>query len=299
MVVILGPTAVGKTEVSLQLAARLGGEIISADSRLFYKGMDIGTAKPTPAEQRSVPHHLIDVTTLDHPWSLAIFQPEVRRIIADIHLRGRLPLLVGGSGQYVQAVTEEWSIPRSEPDPALRAVLERWAEEIGKDALHQRLAVLDSQAASQIDPRNLRRTVRALEVILKTGRLFSSQRQKHTSRYDVIKIGLMRPRPHLYARIDQRIDAMISSGLVEEIRSLMAIYPVDLPPFSAIGYREIIDHLMGHITLEEATALIKRNTRIYVRRQANWFKPDDPDIHWFEMSDGVIDQIEQVLRELL
>lgn len=299
LIAVIGPTAVGKTEVSLQLAERLGGEIVSADSRLFYRGMDIGTAKPSQEEQRRVPHHLIDVTTPNQPWSLAVFQQEAHTIIAEVHARGKIPFLVGGTGQYIHAITEEWSVPRVAPDPALRAVLESWAREAGADELHNKLARLDPAAAASIDPRNLRRTVRALEVVLKTGQLFSEQRQKSASPYRTVKIGLSRPRPELYARIDARIDAMISSGLVEEVRSLLSLYPSDLPPFSAIGYREIIDFLKGKTSLEEAVMLIKRSTRIFVRRQANWFKQGDPNIRWFQVSKDTAGEIEAYLRSLL
>jgi tRNA dimethylallyltransferase len=296
LIAVVGPTAVGKTEISLQLAERLSGEIVSADSRLLYRGMDIGTAKPASEEQMRVPHHLIDVTTPDKPWSLAVFQQEARRVISEVHARNRLPFLVGGTGQYIHAVIEEWSVPRVEPDPALRAVLESWAREAGANELHNKLARLDPDAAASIDPRNIRRTVRALEVVIKTGRPFSTQRQKSESPYRTLKIGLIRPRPELYARIDARIDAMISSGLVEEVRSLLSVYPPDLPPFSAIGYREVIDYLKGKTSLEEAVMLIKRSTRIFVRRQANWFKQKDPDIRWFQVGEKTAGEIEGYLR---
>lgn len=297
MVVILGPTAVGKTAVSLELARRFDGEIVSADSRLFYRGMDIGTAKPTSEEQQIVPHHLIDITDPDQPWSLALFQKEANRTIHDIHRRKKIPFLVGGTGQYIKAVTEEWSVPAVEPDPKLRSVLEDWASEISHQGLHERLAVLDPEAAANIDYRNLRRTVRALEVTLRTGKRFSSLRNRTISPYEVLKVGLIRPRPELYRRIDERIDAMIDAGLVEEIRNLLEKgYDPSLPAFSAIGYREIIPYLKDEINLEEAITLIKRNTRIFVRRQANWFKENDPEIHWFAMSENTVDEVETYLR---
>jgi tRNA dimethylallyltransferase len=298
IVVILGPTAVGKTEAAIQLAERLDGEIISADSRLFYRGMDIGTAKPSPAERRRVPHHLIDVAEPDETWSLAQFQSAARRAIEEIRSRQRLPLLVGGTGQYIRAVTEGWETPRVEPVPELRAALESWIKEIGPDGLHTRLAVLDPEAARGIDPRNVRRTVRALEVILATGRPFSGQRRNGPSPYRLLLLGISRPRPELYARIDARVDAMLAAGLVEEVRGLLAKgYPPDLPAFSAIGYREIIDYLLGKSSLEEAAARIKRQTRMFVRRQANWFKADDPKIHWFHAGPEVADEMEVIIRD--
>lgn len=297
LVVILGPTAVGKTAVSVALARKLNGEIVSADSRLFYRGMDIGTAKPTTEEQAAVPHHLIDVTEPNRPWSLALFQSEARKIIDEIHRRGKVPFLVGGTGQYVRAVTEEWSVPPVEPDPELRAILEAWAREITPQGLHERLAELDPDAAANIDYRNLRRTVRALEVIFRTGKKFSTLRQRHESPYRVIKVGLNIPRPELYRRIDERIEAMLAAGLVAEVRSLLEKgYDPSLPALSAIGYRELIPYVMGEISLEDAVAQIKRNTRIYVRRQANWFKANDPEIRWFEMDGNTVGEIEDYLR---
>lgn len=298
LVVFIGPTAVGKTETSLRLAERLGGEIVSVDSRLFYRGMDIGTAKPTPAEQARVPHHLIDVTTPDQPWSLAIFQRSAAEAIQAIHQRDRLPLLVGGTGQYVRAVIQGWEIPPQEPDPALREALERWAAQLGPYELHERLNRLDPEAAAGIDARNVRRTIRALEVILRTGKRFSAQRQRSESPYSLLMVGLRRPRAELYRRVDERIDAMLSSGLVEEVQALLdAGYAADLPTLSAIGYREVAAALRGEITLEEAAQQMKRLTRRFVRHQGAWFSEKDPMIHWFEASDPqVVQQIEALVR---
>jgi tRNA dimethylallyltransferase len=283
---LVGPTAVGKTELALHLAGRLGAEIVSADSRLFYRGMDVGTAKPSPEELARVPHHLIDVADPRETWSLALFQQEARRAIAGIHARGRLPLLVGGTGQYVRAVTQGWAPPPATPDPRLRAELERLGAERGRDWLHARLAALDPAAAASIDPRNLRRTVRALEVILSSGLPFSQQRGAGDSSYDLLTIGLARPRPELYARIDARIEAMFAAGLVEEVRGLLeqGCSP-DLPSMSAIGYRECCKVIAGRMTVEEAKASMRRLTRVFVRRQSNWFKEADPAIRWFDASD--------------
>jgi tRNA dimethylallyltransferase len=283
LIVILGPTAVGKTELALQLAEQIDGEIISADSRLLYRGMDIGTAKPSPAEQHRVAHHLIDMADPDQIWSLALFKQAAQDAIDAVHARGRLPLLVGGTGQYIRAISEDWSIPEQEPDPRLRAALERWAAEIGPQGLYDRLESIDPEAAAHIEPSNLRRTVRALEVIFLTGRRFSEQRTRRGSPYSRLLIGLQRPRAELYARIDQRIEAMLAAGLVAEVQALLARgYSPNLPTLSAIGYREIAAYLQGDLTLEEAVAQMKRMTRQFVRRQANWFKPDDPTIHWFD-----------------
>jgi tRNA dimethylallyltransferase len=300
VVVILGPTAVGKTEISLQLAERLDGEIVSADSRLLYRGMDIGTAKPSTEELERVPHHLIDVAEPDEVWSLAVFQKEARRAIHSIHKQGRLPFLVGGTGQYLRAVTEGWQPPTVSPSEQLRKALENWAGEIGTEALHRRLAALDPWAASSIDHRNLRRTVRALEVIFLSGKRFSEQRRRGESPYRTLQLGLTRLRSELYPRIDQRIEAMLEAGLVDEVKRLLEKgYSPELPTLSAIGYKEIIAHLQGEISLDEAIRLIKRNTRIYVRRQANWFKVNDPDIAWFEAGPETVDELEKIIRDWL
>jgi tRNA dimethylallyltransferase len=297
LVIILGPTAVGKTSLSVALASRLDGEIVSADSRLLYRGMDIGTAKPTPAEMQGIPHHLIDMTNPDQSWSLAIYQREAYRIIDGIHSRGRLPFLVGGTGQYIRSIVEGWHIPPQKPDLALREAITHWADEIGAEDLYERLERIDPAAASNIDYRNLRRTVRALEVIFKTGERFSDLRRKQTCRYKPLILGIDRPRENLYERIDRRVEQMLDQGLVEEVRGLLdAGYSHDLPTLSAIGYAEIIQYLQGDISFDEAVALIKRNTRIFVRRQANWFKPDDKRITWFTASPHLEDEMEAYIR---
>jgi len=301
LILIIGPTAVGKTELAIQLAERLNGEIVSADSRLFYHGMDIGTAKPTAEEQARVPHHLIDVADPDEIWSLAVFQQKATEIIADIHARGKLPFLVGGTGQYVRAVTEGWSPPRVKPDPRLRGVLEGLAEEKGIYWLHEGLNRIDPGAAEKIDPRNVRRTVRALEVILTTGKRFSQQRSRSESPYTLLSIGLKRPRAELYQRVDERIEAMFAAGFVEEVKGLLENgYSPELPTMSAIGYRECIRFLQGQLSIEQAKVEMRRATRMFVRRQANWFKEDDPNIYWFEAGrENAVGVIEDFIRRSL
>jgi tRNA dimethylallyltransferase len=297
LVVIVGPTAVGKTEISLQLAERLDGEIVSMDSRLFYRGMDIGTAKPSYLEQARVSHHLIDVAEPDEVWSLADFQRAAREVIQGIHQRRKLPFLVGGTGQYVRAVIEGWDLPEQEADVELRTELEKWAQAVGAKSLHERLAILDPEAAQVIQYQNVRRTVRALEVIFRTGRRFSEQRQRSQSPYSLLVIGLIRPRPELYARLDDRIEQMIAQGFLDEVRELLAKgYSTDLPTMSAIGYREITAHLRGEISLDEAVIRMKRSTRDFVRRQANWFKTSDPNIHWFEVGADTVTEVERLIR---
>jgi tRNA dimethylallyltransferase len=299
LILLIGPTAVGKTEIALQLAQLLDGEIISADSRLFYRGMDIGTAKPTRLDQQRVPHHLIDIVNPDQTLSLAVFQQMARDAIADVQRRGQLPLLVGGTGQYVRAVTESWRPPEVQPDPRLRAELEKMKDDRGGEWLHQRLQDLDPAAAEKIDARNVRRTIRALEVIFATGRRFSGQRGQAESPYHLMTIGLMRPRPELYARIDARIEAMFSAGLLQEVRGLLAKgYGPDLPAMSAIGYRECVRVIEGQWSLEQAKVQMRRATRVYVRRQANWFKESDPHIRWFNATEpGVLTSLVSFIRD--
>jgi tRNA dimethylallyltransferase len=302
LIIIVGPTAVGKTEFAIQLAERLpsGGEIVSADSRLFYRGMDIGTAKPTPEEQARVPHHLIDIADPDEILGLAVFQQKAREAIADIHTRNKIPFLVGGTGQYIRAVTEGWSPPGVEPDERLRGELERLKEEKGIHWLYEKLKLMDVAAAEKIDPRNYRRTIRALEVILTTGRKFSQQRRQSESPYHLIAIGLTRPRPELYARVDQRIDAMFANGFLDEVKSLlMKGYSPSLPTMSAIGYRECVQVINGELSEEQAKAEIRRATRVFVRRQANWFKESDPKIKWYRVQEGVVEEIETYIRKAL
>ena len=298
LILIVGPTAVGKTELAIQLAEKLNGEIISADSRLFYRGMDIGTAKPSQEELARVPHYLIDIVNPDETLSLAVFQEKAKEIIADIHSRGKLPFLVGGTGQYVRAVTEGWTPPEVTADEKLRAELEKK----DKEWLHARLQLLDPEAAAKIDARNVRRTVRALEVILTTGRKFSEQRGQIESPYQLITIGLTRPRPELYHRVDERIDLMFTNGLIDEVKGLLDAprgYSPTLPSMSAIGYRECVSVVKGLLTEEQAKVEMRRVTRIFVRRQANWFKESDPNIMWFRVKDGVIEEIEKYIRHLI
>lgn len=300
LILIVGPTAVGKTEIAIQLAERLNGEIVSADSRLFYRGMDIGTAKPSREEQARAPHHLIDIAYPDEILSLAVFQQKATEAIADIHTRKKLPFLVGGTGQYIRAVTQGWSPPEVKPNEQLRNELEREKEEKGIYWLHDKLKALDSVAAEKIDPRNFRRTIRALEVITTTGKKFSEQRGQGESPYHLITIGLTRPREELYQRVDERIETMYANGLMDEVKRLIASgYSPALPTMSAIGYRECAQALEGQITVEEAKQLTRRATRVFVRRQANWFKESDSNILWFKVEGEIAKKIEEPIRRRL
>ena len=286
VIFIVGATASGKTDAAIRLAKLIGGEIVSADSRYLYRGMDIGTAKPSLEERQGVPHWLIDVADPDETWSLSLFQKAADEAVRDIHARGKRPILVGGTGQYFRAILEGWSIPEGEPDYRLREVLEKWGNEIGAEELHRKLSRIDPEAAAKIDWQNMRRTIRALEVIFTGGKKFSAQRTRKDPPYDAVIFGMYRDRTELYRRIDLRVDLMIRNGLVEETAGLLAKgYAETLPSMSAIGYKEICAYLRGEYPLEEAAQLIKFRTHNYVRRQANWFKADDPSIRWIDPAD--------------
>ena len=297
LLVIVGPTAVGKTDLSLHLAEVFEGEIVSADSRLFYRGMDVGTAKPTLEERARFPHHLIDVADPDETVGLAEFQEQAYAAIDGVHARGKLPLLVGGTGQYVRAVVEGWRIPRVPPDPALRAELEAQAEREGSERLHARLARLDPVAARRLDHRNVRRVVRALEVCLITGQPISEQQGKQPPPYRILQIGLTMERAALYDRADRRVEAMIAAGLEDEVRGLVeAGYGWDLPAMSGLGYAQFRPYFEGQVTLEEVVAEIERATRRFIRHQYNWFRLNDPAIRWFDVTETALGEIEQVVR---
>jgi tRNA dimethylallyltransferase len=281
VVFLVGPTGAGKSALALTLAPRVRGEILSADSRLLYRGLDIGTDKPSPAARARIPHHLIDVTDPDRPWSLAEFQSAARTCIGGIHRRGRLPLCVGGTGQYVYALVEGWVIPPAFPATDLRNTLTERAAREGPAVLYSELEQADPAAAARIDPRNLRRVIRALEVVISTGKPFSAQRRRGTVDFRPLLIGLSLPRPELYRRVDERIDAMFAAGWMEEVRRLLAKgYAQHLPAFSALGYSPIARHLRGEMDLETCRTEIRRATRRLIRHQANWFRSDDPAIHW-------------------
>ena len=286
LLLIVGPTASGKSTFAIKLARALNAEIVSADSRYLYRELEIGVAKPTASELNLVKHHLINVTSLKEPWNLGLYKQSAAQIIGEVHQRDRLPILAGGTGQYVRAILQNWQIPSHGPVDTLREDLETIGNRIGFDQLYEMLSAIDPEAAAKIDYRNHRRTIRALEVILSTGKKFSDLRDKEKSPYSTLTIGLELPREVLYARIDQRIEAMIGQGLVGEVQNLLDTgFGPTLETMRVIGYNEIIAHLKGEISLDGAIALIKRNTRAFVRRQANWFKPSDPDIHWLNAQD--------------
>ena len=299
LIVILGPTAVGKTSLSLDLAARFKGEIVGADSRQIYQGMDIGTAKPSAEEQARVPHHLVDIQPPDKQMALATYQQMAFSVIDDTHRRGRLPFLVGGSALYLRAVTEGLQIPEVAPNPALRSELEEFAHENGRAALHARLQALDPVAAAQIHPNNLRRVIRALEIVQTTGRRKSDLEAATPPPYRILKIGLDLPRPLLHERIDQRVHDMVEAGLVEEMASLLAAgYSPDLPALSSLGYQEIAAYLHGDITLAAAVERIQIETHRFVRHQYTWFRRI-PDIHWFDTTENPRSAIQKLVAGFL
>ena len=273
LLAVVGPTAVGKTALAIALADALGGEIVSADSRQVYRGMDIGTAKPSASERAAAPHHLIDVVDPDEEFSLARYQDLAMAAIAGIAARGRLPLLVGGTGQYLAALLEGWQIPRVAPQPQLRAALEHEAAQMGAAALHSRLARIDPAAAAGILPTNVRRVIRALEVYELTGRPISEQQQKQPPPYRIKTLWLTLAPDALYSRIDKRVDMMIAAGLAAEVRGLVERgYGWELPAMSGLGYREFQAYFAGQATLEDAVTRLKFDTHAFARRQPGWFR---------------------------
>ena len=281
LLVLLGPTGVGKTRLAIELALRLDGEIIGADSRQVYRHMDIGTAKPTPRQRAQVPHHLVDFVSPDYNLSLAEYQDMANRAIAGCHARGKLPMLVGGTGQYISAVEEGWSIPRVPPDADLRAELEDFAERHGSAALHHRLRQVDSAAAESIHPNNIRRVIRALEVQALTGEPISQLQVKRPPPWRIYRLGLQLPREVLYPRVDARVERMVADGFVDEVARLLDMgYDRKLPSMSGLGYRELAAHLLDGAALDEAIERAKFQTHDFIRRQDVWFRGHDNGIVW-------------------
>jgi len=283
LIAVVGPTATGKTALGIVLARALGGEIVGADSRQVYRHMDIGTAKPTPQERSLARHHLIDVIDPDQEFSLAQYLELAVAALEDGWSRGKQPLLVGGSGQYVWALLEGWKVPRLPPQRELRRELEERAAHQGPEALHRELAQVDPQAAGRIDSRNVRRVIRALEVHRATGRPISFWQEKGPPPWSILILGLTCPRQELYERIDARVDAMMGTGLVDEVRRLLAMgYEPSLPSLSGIGYSQVCQHLAGELNLARAAARIKTATHRLARQQYTWFRLDDARIRWLE-----------------
>lgn len=273
LLALVGPTAVGKTALAIRLAQRLGGEIVSADSRQIYRLMTIGTAKPSAADQAAARHHLIDFCDPDEPFSLGLYQRLAREALAELTARGRMPLLVGGTGQYLAAVLEGWQIPEVPPQPALRAELEAEAATSGVATLHARLAQVDLAAATQIGPHNLRRIVRALEVYAVTGQPISVLQTREPPPYTIRTIWLTRPRAQLYARADARAEAMLAAGLADEVADLVARgYGWELPAMASLGYVQLRPYLEGTASLAACLERLKFDTHAFIRRQEAWFR---------------------------
>jgi tRNA dimethylallyltransferase len=300
LIAIVGPTAVGKSRFALCLAEEFGGEIVNADSRQIYSYMNIGTAKPGREEFARIPHHLFDIIKPDENFSLADYQSRAFKVIREIQSRGKVPFLVGGSGQYVWGVIENWTIPRVAPDTELRKNLEKRAAAEGNASLFAELQRIDPEGARRTGPFNTRRIIRALEVSQTTGVPFSTQRKKGIPPFETFIIGLTDNRKRLYERIDRRVDAMIKSGLVEEVENLVKMgYDFSLPAMSAIGYREIGEFIRGGIDMETAINRIKFGTHRYVRQQYNWFKLKDDRIKWFDAGEDPLPEMQNLIIDFL
>ena len=298
LICIVGPTAVGKTEIAIQLAQHLDAEIVSLDSRQIYRGMDIGTAKPTPNQRSAVPHHLIDCVEVDQPFSVADYQRLADTAIEEIHGRGKRTMVVGGAGLYFRGLIDGlFDGPGA--DAEIRAKFQREADEHGNVALHERLRQCDPETADRVHPNNRVKVIRALEVYKLTGKPISAlqqQWQRNKPRYPFRAFGLNMPREALYHRIEDRVDQMVEAGLIEEVQGLLNQgYPRNCVAMQSFGYKELIDYLDGKRTLDEAIALLKQNTRRFAKRQLTWFC-NDPRIEWLDISqfssiDGIVDNL--------
>lgn len=278
LVVILGPTASGKTDLAIKLAQKYNGEVVSADSRQIYKGMNIGTAKPTEKEMQGIPHWMIDIKKPSQVYTVAEYKNDSIKIIKQIQKRNKLPILCGGTGLYIKTVAKNLDIPAVKANPFLRTKIEKEIQNRGLDFVFKKLIKLDPEAAYIIDPKNPRRVVRALEVTLLTKKPFSQQRKIGEPIFDVLEIGISLPKEKLRTKIDARVEAMIKNGLVSEVKNLIKKYGYR-QAFDAIGYREIIEFFNNKITLEEAQENVKTNTWHFAKRQMTWFKKDKK-INW-------------------
>ena len=301
LIAIVGPTASGKTRLALHLAQLLCGEIIGADSRQIYYDVNIAVDKPTEGERALVPHHLIDFVSPDCDFTLAQYREQALPIIADIQRRGKVPFLVGGTGLYVWSIIEGWDIPHVLPDIKLRHDLEIRAGEEGIAALYSELQQIDPAGAKRINPHNLRRIIRALEVYYTTGKPFSALLSKTAPGFNSLIIGLTLERSKLYYRIDARVDDMVRKGLVEETHKLLAKgYRLESPAMTGLGYKHIARYLRGEIALSDAVQQIKYDTHHFARRQYAWFRLADARIHWFDISkEGFEQEVIQLAHDFL
>jgi len=302
LIVIVGPTASGKSDVAIELAKRVDGEIVSADSMQIYKGMDIGTAKVTPDEMQGVPHHLIDIIDPAEPFSVAEYQKMARQVIEEISKRGKMPILVGGTGLYVRSVIDRLEFPAGDIASEVRKKLEEKARDEGAAALYKELIEKDPAAAEIVHPNNVRRIIRALEVIELTGRPFSEVHRHwkvRDSLYDLAMFGLTMDREKLHERINRRVDLMIEAGFLDEVKALLgAGYEKFLTSQQAIGYKELSGYLKNEVSLGEAVDTLKARTRQYAKRQLTWFRAD-PRVHWIDVDEKpTIVVAEEILSEL-
>lgn len=303
IIVIVGPTASGKSALAIKIARKFNGEIVSADSRQIYRGMDIGTAKPPKKEMRAIPHHLIDIKNPNQNYTVAEYKRDAIKAINKILKKKKIPILVGGTGLYIKAIIDNLNIPEVAPNFKLRKKLEKEIEKYGLKYLFEKLVKLDPEAAYIVDPNNSRRIIRALEIAIKTKKPFSSWRKASAPLFDFLEIGIQWPKNILENRINKRVDLMISEGLVEEVKNLIKKYPTSLNKgeglnsFDAIGYREIIEfiknkkcqyktdrlntHIFKKASLKEIKKIIKKNTRNYAKRQMTWFRKDEK-IQWIK-----------------
>lgn len=288
LIVIAGPTASGKTQTSVQLAKAIGGEIISADSMQVYRGMTIGTAKVLPEEMAGVPHHLIDVLNPDDGCSIAKFQSMVKEAMTDIYSRGKVPILTGGTGFYIQAIVNDIDFEETVGDKTYRHELELKAEEGGGQALYDQLKLVDPESAKAIHENNYKRVIRALEYHHQTGEKISNHNQREKlkeSPYNVAFYVLTMDRSVLYDRINRRVDAMVEGGLIEEVAGLLEEgYTPDLVAMQGLGYKEIIHYIQGTWSKEEAIEILKRDTRRFAKRQLTWFRRE-PLTQWVDLSE--------------
>lgn len=292
VIIIVGPTAVGKTNLSIKLAKKLKSEIISGDSMQVYKGMDIGTGKVTEEEMDQIPHHMLDILTPDRPFSVADYQKYVQNKISELNQRSTIPLIVGGSGLYIQAVLYDYIFSEQKRDETRTNQLEARMETEGNLALYEELQKVDPEQAEKIHPNNKRRVIRALEVYQATEKTLSERQseQSKTSKYDYYIIGLKMDREALYEKINKRVDSMIKNGLIEEVQHLYAQGYEHTQAMKAIGYKELIPYIKGEADLASAVELLKRNSRRYAKRQYTWFK-NQMNIHWYDITETKYDKI--------
>lgn len=300
LTVVAGPTASGKTRLAIDIAKAVGGEIVSADSMQIYKYMDIGSAKPTAEERSEVKHHLIDFLEPDAEFSVADYTEAAHGVISDIAARGKIPVMCGGTGLYINSVVNDITFGETETDYEMRAELQKYADKNGNEALLKMLAEVDSVSAARLHPNNVRRVIRAIEFYRLTGQTISEHQdltKRTDGRYAPVMFCIDWDREELYERINKRVDIMLKSGLIEEVRRLTYMgYTKALNSMKAIGYKEIIDYFNGEYTYEEAVELIKQSSRRYAKRQLTWFRRDDR-IHWLDAKGNLFEQAMEILNK--